>query len=150
MAMVDLEKTGIYNEMERTIMVKKFLDDLLGKYEQEPKEPYKKERMAIFWTVLRRTLTPEEEQLIFNFIYGLKKNLNEKENFLFILACAKLRGSTVCVNTLSTSEEALKFLGKKEITQVQDDLLYKNSRAILERVQRLEDGPWIIGGQIWF
>lgn len=147
---VDLKKTGIYDEREKTVKVKQFLDELLGRYEKEPKKPYKKERLAAFWTVLRRVLTPEEEQLIFNIIYGLKQDLDEREQFLFTLACAKLRGDTVSVNVLRSGEEAIKFFGERELTRVQEDLLYKNSKAVLERVQRVEDGPWIIGGQIWF
>ena len=136
---MDVKKTALYDELEKSRAIQKFLDELLGKYSKEElKKPYAKERIAAFWTVLRQALSPEEEQLLFNLIYGLKDELNEKEQFLYILACAKLRGDAACVKDLYASEEATKFLGKRAET-FQNKLLYKEA---LERIQRREKGPW--------
>lgn len=140
----------IYDQISKGLAIKTFLDELFGEYSGSDK-PYSSERVAVFWTVVQQVLEPEEEQLIFAVLHGIlrKEDFDEKEKFLYELASAKLRGDILAVNALGTSERGYSLLDEPaDLTCVQEDLKYKNAKATLERIQRLEKGPWIVG-QIW-
>lgn len=126
--------------------VKDFLDKLLE--EKSPDSVYSNKRTSAFWEVLERTLTPVEEQVMYNLLHGLTtlERLPAKEKFLYELACAKLRGDILEVNALRTSARGDMFLESdptNRLTKISESHTFRNARRALERIHEREDGPWM-------
>ena len=144
----------VLDESRKCLYIRKFLaeelfGDLYGSVaEYEKRVPYSRERIDVFYSILRDVLSDAEYSIVVDKVHGLfdvdDYEDAERAKWLYDLAIHKLKGECCEVNCLIKTKEADLYLASDRDRLITDRefLVYRNAYKDLRRVYCVKNKPY--------